>query len=255
MIQNRMQWTVVRRGTLGSTMDEAMLLAEAGAKEGTIVVADHQTDGRGRAGRRWTERPGEGLLTSVILRPTIERGRLSTLPLVVGVAVAEALEEVAGVVCQLKWPNDVWVEGKKIAGILTNTMQNPSSRTNLVIVGIGINVNTPFDTLANGATSVAVSGGQPVDREVLLRILVERLDEAYERFRETTGLVDLDDWRRRAALIGEHVQIVHVHKMLTGIYEGIDHDGALLLATATGVRRIVSGDLVRGPIACPQHGT
>jgi BirA family biotin operon repressor/biotin-[acetyl-CoA-carboxylase] ligase len=243
-----MEWTVIRRGTVGSTMDEAMVLAEAGAKEGTIVVADHQTAGRGRAGRRWTERPGEGLLSSVILRPSIERDRLGTLPLVIGVAVAEALEEVALIECQLKWPNDVWVEGKKIAGILTTTVQNPANRTTLAIVGIGINVNAPFDALADGATSVAVSRGQPVDREALLRVLVERLGAAYGRFKEMSGVVDLEDWCRRAELIGEHVQIVQDRKVLTGIYEGIDDRGALLLATANGgMCRIVSGDLVRGP--------
>ncbi len=240
--------TVIRRETVTSTMDEALALADQGASEGTIIVADYQTAGRGRAGRPWAVRPGDGLLLSVIIRPDVTPDRLSSLPLLVGVAVAEALEEIAPLSCQLKWPNDVWIEGKKVAGILINT-HHDADETLIMIVGIGINLNAPLDSLPEGATSLAAITGRDHDRDDLLDVLTRRLEAAYQQFATHDGVADLAGWRRRAALVGERVRIVQGHETLIGTYRGIDEGGALLLETpGGGMRWIVSGDLVRGPV-------
>ncbi|HEV2106823.1 MAG TPA: biotin--[acetyl-CoA-carboxylase] ligase [Thermomicrobiales bacterium] len=240
---------VIRRETVTSTMDEALVLAEQGASEGTIIVADYQTAGRGRAGRPWAVNAGDGLLLSVIIRPEVAPDRLSRLPLLVSVAVAEALEETAPVSCQLKWPNDVWIEGKKVAGILIS-VHHDADQTPIVIVGIGININAPPDSLPEGATSLAAVTARDYDRDNLLEVLTRRLEAAYQQFAKHDGVADLGDWRRRAALVGERVRIVQGHETLIGVYRGIDEGGALLLETpGGGVRRIVSGDLVRGPVS------
>lgn len=248
MIRPRIGETIVRCGTVTTTMDEARLLADAGACDGTVVVADHQTAGRGRAGRAWVERPGDGLLMSVVLRPAIEPARLSVLPLLVGVAVAEGLEAVVPVSCQLKWPNDVWIEGRKVAGILVTTHRAGGATT--VIAGIGVNVNTPLERLTDTAISLSVASGGSIHRESLLEAIVSCLNAHYGHFVASGGSADLAAWRDRAALTGELVRVVQGGETLTGRYRGIDDDGALILEIPGGKRRrVVAGDLVRGPVA------
>ena len=246
MIRRRIGETTIRRGVVCSTMDEARFLAEAGAAEGTVVVANHQMAGRGRAGRHWIEQPGDALLLSVILRPDLPGTRLSLLPLLIGVAVAEALEAVAPICCQLKWPNDVWIDGRKVAGILLTTHHGDGEQT--VIAGVGINVDTPVERLPDGATSLAVASGTHLDREAVLDAVINRVDGSYGRFVDSGGSVDLAGWWRRAALVGETVQVVQGEQMLTGLYRGIDDDGALVLeGPGRERRRVAAGDLVRGP--------
>ncbi len=241
--------TIIFRDTLSSTMDEARRLSAAGAVEGTVVVADHQTAGRGRAGRSWMEQPGDGLLMSVILRPTLARDCLSTVPLIAGDAVAEALEAVAPVTCQLKWPNDVWVDDRKIAGILVTSHQDDASL--VVIAGIGVNLNTPAERLEDGATSLAMASGHAIARDKVLEAVCRCLDAAYRQFHGSGGVANLSTWRHRAVMIGERVSIVQDGLVLTGRYIGIGDDGTLLLETATGTCHVVAGDLVRGPVVVP----
>ncbi|MGI8642945.1 MAG: biotin--[acetyl-CoA-carboxylase] ligase [Thermomicrobiales bacterium] len=237
---------LIRRGVVSSTMDEAMLLADEGAAEGTVVLAEHQTAGRGRAGRVWTEHPGDGLLLSVILRPPVPVDRLALLPLLIGVAVAEALEKMAVVACQVKWPNDIWIDDRKIAGILITSHQRGGTRT--VIAGIGVNVDMPVERLAEGAVSLRKACGRCVRVEDLLHALIDVLNAAYVRFVEQDGRVGLADWKKRAALLGERVVVVQDGEAITGLFHDVDEDGALVLLTDAGeCRRVVSGDLVRGP--------
>ena len=245
---------LVRRGVVGSTMDEMSALADAGAPEGTVVVAEYQEAGRGRSGRVWQAPAGTSLLLSVLIRPPVGMEVLATLPLAVGVAVADAIEEVAGSNMQvrLKWPNDLWVDQRKAGGILmvVRTTRDEAPR---VIVGIGVNVNVDPQDLPPGATSLAAAAGNRLDREVLLHALLDRLDAVYRSWSKEGGAATVSAWRERAALVGEAVVIDVAHRRRAGIFQGIDDGGALLLKVEGGVERIVSGDLVRGPRrACGQ---
>lgn len=239
---------VIRLGVVGSTMDEAARLAAEGAPEGTVVVAEAQTAGRGRGGRPWYDAPGASLLLTVLLRPDVPVPRSGLLSLSTGMAVAEAIEATTGLDPRLKWPNDVWLgDERKVAGVLV-TGRIGAGGIEHVLVGIGINVSTPPDELPEGATSLAGEAGRPIDREVLLEALLDRLDARYREFVAGLGRPPLDDWRRRAALVGEAVAIEVAGMAKRGLFLGIDDDGALLLRRPDGtVEAIVAGELVRGP--------
>lgn len=242
---------IIRLGAVTSTMAEAARLGDAGEPEGTVVLAAAQTDGRGRAGRAWDAPPGTAVLASVLLRPPVPPARLSVLSLLVGVAAAEAIEQVAGLPCRLKWPNDLWLgsddPGRKAGGILL-TSRLGADGVNQVVAGIGINVTALPEDLPPGATSLAAELGRAVDCGALISCLIERLDCVYAHFLSTAGHPNLGAWRRRAALIGQVVSILDGNQCHTGRFTGVDDDGRLLLQTGDGEpRRIVAGDLVRGP--------
>lgn len=234
---------LIRRDRVVSTMDEVAALAAAGEPEGTVVLAEEQTGGRGRAGRRWEAPAGTAVLCSVLLRPGLPPDRLGPLPLMVGVAVAEAVEAVARLRCQLKWPNDVWLGERKVAGVLI------AARAGAVIVGIGINVDGPVSALPAGATTVAAAAGRPIARAALVERLLARLDAGYLVFTAARGAPDLGPWRARAAMLGEAVTIESGATRRHGRFVGVAADGALELAAGDGsVTRIHAGDLVRGPV-------
>lgn len=246
-------WTIHRYASLTSTMERAELFARLGAPERTIVQSVEQTAGRGRAGRSWHSPAGGAIYATIILRPQVEPNRLSTLPLLAGIAVAEAIESASDAPVLLKWPNDVWMGthavNHKVAGILAmSRLEGPS--VEYVLIGIGINVSTPGGALPPGATSILESTGQQLIPDALLVAMLARFDAAYAAFLATSGLPSLDAWRARAALIGECVAIEESGHSLIGTHRGVDDTGALLLEVAAGdTRRIVAGDLVRGPIS------
>lgn len=246
---------IIRLGAIASTMAEAARLGDAGEPEGTVVLATAQTAGRGRAGRVWEAPPGTAVLASVLLRPSVPAARLPVLSLLVGVAAAEAIEQVAGLPCRLKWPNDLWLgrddPGRKAGGILL-TSQPGAEGVHQVVAGIGINVTSQPAELPPGGTSLAAELGRAVDRETVVTGLIERLNRVYAHYLATAGHPNLDAWRRRAALIGQIVSIVDGDLCHTGRVVGVDDDGRLLLQTGDGEpRRIVAGDLVRGPRSVP----
>jgi BirA family biotin operon repressor/biotin-[acetyl-CoA-carboxylase] ligase len=236
---------IIRVNSVASTMDEIADLANAGVDEGAVVITEEQTAGRGRAGRSWQAPPRSSLLFSVLLRPDVPVERLATLSLVAGVAVAEAIERF-GTSPSLKWPNDIWLDGRKVAGILVQSRVGPTGIA--AILGIGINVNADPDVLPASATSIREALRRPVPREELFQAILLRLDSAYRSFCAQQGLPDLAGWTKRAALLGERVQVVDGATLHTGEMLGIDGGGALLLrATNEQVNRIVAGELTRGP--------
>jgi BirA family biotin operon repressor/biotin-[acetyl-CoA-carboxylase] ligase len=229
---------VVRVGRVDSTQTVAFALAAGGAPAGTVVIADSQAAGRGRRGHVWLDEPGASLLASVVLRPRLSPARVPLLSLAVGVAVAEALQAVAGVAARLKWPNDVLVGGRKIAGILLESRLGPAV---LVVAGIGVNLaqRTFPPPLDGSATSVALETGAPVDRDRLLAALLDALRPqcaALER-----GAVDevLGRWRARSATLGQPVVVDGVR----GVAVDVDEDGALLVAARGVHHRVVAGEL------------
>jgi BirA family biotin operon repressor/biotin-[acetyl-CoA-carboxylase] ligase len=247
------RWSIHRFATLPSTMDQARELAQSGAPELTVVIASEQTQGRGRSSRPWHSPPGAGLYCTLVLRPAVAADRLSTLPLVVGVAVAEAIESQTGREAKLKWPNDVWLDTDrataKVAGILT-TSSLCGSEIDYVLVGIGINVTTPEADLPPGATSILAASGVRVSADDLLSALLERFDGVYARYLDAAGRPSLAAFRHRAAMLGEQVSIEQGGTRLVGRYVDVDDDGALLLErNGRSAQRVVAGDLVRGPRA------
>ena len=229
---------LVRLGRVDSTQTVAFALAADGAADRTVVVAQAQTAGRGRHGRLWLDEPGASLLMSIILRPRLEPARLPTLSLAAGVAVVEALERVTGLKPRLKWPNDVLVDGRKLAGILLESRIGPSP---LVVLGIGVNLAQrvfPAD-LAERATSVRLATGRRVDADALLTALLESLD-AWRTRLETEGWAPIRErWRALTETLGRRVSIDGVE----GVAVDVDEDGALIVAEGDVRRRVVAGEV------------
>jgi BirA family biotin operon repressor/biotin-[acetyl-CoA-carboxylase] ligase len=232
----------------GST--NADLLARGGA-EGQVLVAEEQTAGRGRMGRSWTSVPGASLTFSVLLRPTsVPPARRGWLPLLTGVAVASALRSAVAVPAVLKWPNDVLVGGRKLAGILAE--QSPDGST--VVVGVGLNVATPEDALPASptglpATSLLVEGAD-VAREPLLIEVLRQLERWYLAFLSDSDPVRsglLAEYRSLCGTLGRTVRVeLPVGRVLTGVAEDIDPSGRLLVRAdeATSVIPVSAGDVI-----------
>lgn len=232
---------------IGSTNDAVMAAGRSGAPEGLAVLADRQTAGRGRRGRVWASPPGVGLYTSILLRPEQPPDQVPLLTLVVGLAVAEAIQEVAGLAPLLKWPNDLLVDGRKVAGILTE-MTSVDARVSYLAVGIGINVNhgardLPEDLLPV-ATSLHLASGRTTPRGDLAAALYNSLDRWYRVFREgQTGII-LAQGRQRSATLGQSVDVLAGEERWRGLAVDLDADGALLVQEeAGGVRRVLAGDV------------
>lgn len=227
-------------------MDELAVLATMGEPDGTVVLADEQTAGRGRRGNSWHATAGRNILCSVLLRPSVSPASLPTLPLVAGVAVAGAIEQASGDRCQLKWPNDVWLAGKKVAGVLM-TARVEAHVVRHVIIGIGINVNEAVEALPPGAISLRSHTGHVWRQEPLLRRVLDRLDHEYRAFLAGDGQSALAAWRSRAAMLDEAVSVLTGDARQDGILRGVADDGALMLEVSGEVMAIYAGEVQRGP--------
>ena len=238
---------VIWHAQTGSTNADAAALADAGAAEGCVVVADQQTAGRGRLGRSWSSPAGSGIYASVLFRPEREVARMLTIA--AGVAVAETIETVAGISPVLKWPNDVYLgggpqSGRKVAGILAEA--GVSRGRTWVVVGFGINVLPASfaPELAARATSLESELGRPVDRGELFATSLVRLAGRYEDLRAGRGSDVVDAWRQRAAsTFGRRVEWDEDGAMKSGIVRTLDHEGGLIVETDAGSARVVSGEL------------
>ena len=226
---------------IGSTNTHAAELAREGAAEGTLVTTDDQTAGRGRIGRAWRSLPGQQLAVSLVLRPVFPP---HFLVMASALAVAEAIEEVAGVAAAVKWPNDVRVAGRKVCGILIETSEG------VAILGIGINVNGTLAgdaDLAAQATTLAEAAGRPIAREALLAALLRRLDALYAELQtggEAAQRSTRERWRARLETLGHPVRIQQGEQAVEGVAEDVNADGALLLRDSDGTLRTVTwGDV------------
>jgi BirA family biotin operon repressor/biotin-[acetyl-CoA-carboxylase] ligase len=227
-----------------STNDEAAAWARAGAPAGALVTADEQTRGRGRLGRAWHSPLGDALYFSTVLRPPLPPHRLPPLTLAAGVAVAETIATV-GVEARLKWPNDLLVDGRKVAGILAE-MSCVGDRVSHLVIGIGVNLNM-FEfprELQSIATSLRIARGSPVDRDAFTDELCARLAAWHDRFvAEGTGEL-VRAWSARADFFGRRVTVSAGRERLTGVAEALDDDGALRLRGDDGVLvRVIAGEL------------
>jgi len=230
-----------------STNDWAKELAMYGAYEGTVVIAETQTNGRGRLGREWVS-PSGGLWFSLILRPKLHPIEAVKLTFVAGLAVAKVLREMFGLKGETKWPNDLLVNGRKICGILTE-MNTTGENVNFVVVGVGVNAN--FDVgkvfpeqLKKVATSLENELGRKVQREKLFRVLLERLENLYELFKKEGFKPVLEKWKNYAGFLGHQVEVTSLTEKLGGLALDVDHDGALVLRLEDGtIRHVFAGDV------------
>ena len=230
-------WTLVAFDSVGSTNDEATRLAEAGAPEGTFVWAQTQTGGRGRRGRRWAS-PVGNLYCSTVLRPQCPAPRAAELGFVAALAVADLVRD--GRAVRVKWPNDVLVEGGKVAGILPESSIAQDGRVEHVVLGIGLNVSFA-PSLPEMRYPGAMLGGTV---EAAIEGLTAGLAGWLSQWRRNGFETIRAGWLDRAGPLGAEVDVKLGEELVRGAFAGMDREGALLLETPAGPRRIVSGELL-----------
>lgn len=231
-----------------STNADAFRLAEEGAEEGAVVISDAQSGGKGRRGRVWESPAGVNLYCSVVLRPAIMPHEAPQLTFLSAVAVARAIEGTTALKPEIKWPNDLLIKGRKVAGLL-NEMSAETDGINFVILGIGVNLNMtaaqfPAD-VRTPATSLLLEQGRPVNRVQFAAAMLGELDRLYADFlRHGFGPVR-DEWQQRCNANGREVVVSEAGvDTVRGMFHGIDGDGALLVRFPDGmVERILSGDV------------
>jgi BirA family transcriptional regulator, biotin operon repressor / biotin---[acetyl-CoA-carboxylase] ligase len=262
----RLGRTLVARAEVGSTNDEAWDALAADAPDGTVVVADVQTRGRGRAGRAWHTAPGRALALSVLLHRGCDRRSLGLLPLAAGLAVAQALEAL-GAAPTLKWPNDVLLAGRKVAGVLCESRRihpapgrptsppgrevAPAGARDAAVVGVGVNVaqgagDFPPE-IAGTATSLALAG-VAADRESVAAAFLDALERLWVELQEGGRAALLAAWSERADFWGRTVTVSAPGGVVRGVARALDPDGALVLAFEDGTEAVVmAGDLETAP--------
>ena len=230
-----------------STQLRARAAVAAGAAEGWAMLTEVQTAGRGRTGQGWVAPPGSALLASVVLRPGAPAAVLAPLTLVVGVAVAEAVEAVGGPAVRLKWPNDCLVGGRKLAGVLAEGVDpgpGADPRAPAVVVGIGCNVEgdpSEWGPELAGAVTSCRAAGRPVSREALAAAVLAALADAYRRWQQEGFEPARAAWLARAADLGREVEAAGPDGPLRGRMVGLDAAGGLCLETPGGVVTIRAG--------------
>lgn len=238
---------VCHTGTV-STNGDAFRLAEQGAVEGTVVLADTQSHGKGRMGRVWASPAGVNLYCSVVLRPGGVPNEAPQLTFLSAVAVARAIEQVCGLRPEIKWPNDVLIEGKKIAGLL-NEMSAETDGINFVILGIGVNLNMTTeqfpDDLRHPATSLLLETGRLVGRATFAASMLNELDRLYADYAAYGFGPVREEWQCRCNAYGRGLEISDGGSVCCrGTFAGIDDSGALLVRGEDGTtNRILSGDV------------
>jgi BirA family biotin operon repressor/biotin-[acetyl-CoA-carboxylase] ligase len=228
-----------------STNDEAVRLAREGCAEGTVVLAEEQTAGRGRLGRKWMSPSGANLYFSLVLRPTWRASEMPPVSLVVALAVARSLCPPLQRPPTLKWPNDLLIAGKKLSGVLLE-MSTEVDRVSSLVVGIGININQGHfpEPLDQTATSLRLQLGRAVDRQAILIAALESLERHIDRLYRGEQAALLREWEMHADWIGREVAVGCGEGPVHGVALGVDEDGALLLRGADGAtQRLVAGDL------------
>ena len=233
------RWRVEAVAETSSTNADVAERFRGGEAEGLVLVAEHQTSGRGRLGREWVAPPGSSLIVSFLLTPDVPPERWPWLPLLTGLAAAEAVRRVTGVEAGLKWPNDVLVDGQKLAGILLERVDAAA------VVGIGINVSQTREELpVPEATSLALVADAPVDRWALLRALGEELARRYDELRAGEDQRLRLRYRSQCVTVGKQVRVTVPGGEVTGEAVDIDAGGRLVVRTATGEERLAAGDVV-----------
>jgi BirA family biotin operon repressor/biotin-[acetyl-CoA-carboxylase] ligase len=230
-----------------STNNRARDFAERDYPEGTLIIAEKQIAGRGRMGRRWHSPAGMGICMSIILRPLIPPGEAPLITLMTAVAVAETLSSLLQLHVRIKWPNDILVSDKKIAGILTE-MNAERGSIHYIVLGLGMNVNTPLevmpDDISTLATSVLIEIGKRFERAAIVRTFLEFFERYYQLLHSEGSEPILHRWKEFSGIIGQRIKVDAVNDTFVGKVVDIDRSGVLLLEDDAGeIQRIISGDV------------
>jgi BirA family transcriptional regulator, biotin operon repressor / biotin---[acetyl-CoA-carboxylase] ligase len=220
--------------SLSSTMDEAFKLGMEGAPEGTVVCAEAQTKGRGRLGRSWSSPKYKGIYLSIILRPKLSPSELAKLTLLSAVAVAQAVEKVSGVEARIKWPNDILVKNKKLAGILTE-LRAEVDQMKFVVLGLGLNVNNLSAQLVDGATSLKQEAGKTFSRVEVVQEILRAFEHWYHRLEKKGFDEIMQVWKERSHTLGKWVRITDPAGAVEGVAFDLDSDGGLLIRKDSGI--------------------
>lgn len=235
--------------SVDSTNIRAKDLAETGSVHGTLVVADEQTMGRGRRGRGWESRKGISIYMSLVLKPDIEPGNASMLTLVAAMAVAEGIRQSTGLECQIKWPNDVVIHGKKVCGILTE-MSTQIDYINHIVIGIGINVhNEEFpEEIRDIATSLYLESGKKQNRALIIEKVWEAFEQYYDIYLKTQDMQGLmEEYHQKLVNMGKEVRVLDPKEPYEGRALGITPRGELVVEVQGEKRNVASGEVsVRG---------
>jgi len=234
---------------IDSTNVYAVRLAREGAAEGTTVIADAQSGGKGRLGRSWISPPGVNLYLSVILRPSVSASVAPQLNLLAAVAVADAISEVCQLTPAIKWPNDVLVAGKKVCGILAE-MQTEAGELRAVILGIGVNINAPLsafpEELHDKASSLLLVSGRTIERSMFTASLLTHLEKYYVLWLEQGFSALRTTWEMYASsVLGKRIAVAASEGTVTGTALGLDDNGALLVRDEAdnAIHRLLAGDV------------
>ncbi len=232
-----------------STNDLAKAMALEGAENGTVIIAEEQTSGRGRMGRKWLSPPSSNLLFSLLLRPDLYTEKVFTLTMLLALSTVEAVETQTGVNAMIKWPNDIYVQDRKLAGILTE-FSVTGNRLNHVILGIGINVNWDPEEATDShmlypATSLMREAGHTVSREFLLINILSAYETHYMDVSRNGPARVQELWNKRSMLTGRNVSVeISNNEVINGTAIGIDEKGALLVSDINGqTHTILNGDV------------
>ncbi len=233
--------------SVDSTNTIAKELALDHAPEGTLVVAETQTAGRGRKGRSWLSPEADGIYASLILRPAIEPADAFKFTLIAGVATAEAILAETNIPVCIKWPNDILTDGKKIAGILAEISME-TDMVDYIILGLGMNINTPPESFAPElkeiASSLLIAAGQPFSRLRLIRSFLLQMETYYNMFTEQGFSSILERWKALSNTVGREISVDVIGKTHRGLVKDIDHDGRLILEDPSGKsHHLISGDV------------
>ncbi len=240
-----MNYDIYRFGRIDSTNGYLMKLGDEGFPEGTVAVADEQTQGRGRFGRKWEAEPLSNLLFSLLLRPEfLKRDEMFILTFSAAVAVAEVLEVIGGLKPEMKWPNDILLGSKKVCGILLESSFD-GDRLNHIVIGIGLNVNqTAFpEEIASRATSLAVFAGRKFDREEIFMSVLNGFSRTYDEIKKGNFHSVMKKWRDRSHMFGRSIRLKIADRTVDGVFEDVAEDGALIIRTSSGVQKFTAGEI------------
>ena len=230
--------------SVSSTMNTAMELGIKGAPEGTVVLTESQTKGRGRLGRGWFSPKSKGIYFSLILRPRILPFQAPVLTLLSAVSICEAIKEALNLESRIKWPNDILMHNKKLGGILTE-LNAEMDKINFVVIGIGLNVNNDKKSLVSGATSLKEQKKESINRIQLLQEILRRIEKNYILLQEKGPEPVIEKWRYYTLTLNRRVKVYSQKEHIEGQAVDIDLDGALLVRNDSGLtQKVTAGDVV-----------
>ena len=231
---------------VSSTNSIAKEVAKKDGEEKIVILAETQTSGKGRLGREWIS-PMGGVWLSIILRPKITPKEALKLTFITSSAVAKTINAMFGLKAEVKWPNDVLINSKKVCGILTET-KTKENNIEFVVVGIGINVNVDLESfpssLRNNITSLKYELGYEIKRKAFLKSLLQNFEHRYKRLQQELWSVLLQEWKLLATFLGEQVEVTSFNEVIVGEAWDLDEDGSLIVRLKNGVlRKVVTGDV------------